>query len=122
MIKFYLWLNAVLYVIFVLWCTLKHAQTARATGFIALNNSGHSEYLVIYGGLQLGLAMFYAYLASTPALHGVGVVFSLCIYAPIVIYRLSTLVFFSPVAALTLGTAALEVVLLVAASILFLRR
>jgi len=29
-----------------------------ASGFTEINNSGWSEYLVIYGGLQLGLAAF----------------------------------------------------------------
>ena len=122
MIKFYLWLNAVLYFCLVLWCTFKHGQTSRASGFLALDGSGHSEYLTIYGGLQLGLAIFFGYLGSKPILHSTGVIFSILLYAPIVAYRVVTVLNFSPVSAVTLGTGGLEVLLLAGATLLFFKR
>ena len=121
MIKAYLILNALLYLGLALWCSLRHEQTSRAGGFLALDNSGHSEYLVIYGGLQLGLAMFYGYLASSPDLHRTGIVFSLMLYLPIFLYRIVTMIAYRPVGAITLGTAALELALLAGAAILFSR-
>lgn len=122
MTKAYLLLNAVLYFLLVLWCTFKHGQTSKASGFAVLDNSGHSEYLVIYGGLQLGLAIFFAYLASSESLHRTGIMLSLMLYLPIVIYRIITVIVYSPVSVITLGTGALEAVLLIGALVLFFKR
>jgi hypothetical protein len=113
MIKVYLVTNAGLYFALALLCTLKHRQTSRGTGFTELNNSGHSEYLVIYGGLQMGLALFFAWLARDAQLARVGIVFSVMLYAPIVLYRVITVLMYKPVSSVTLGTAALEVALLI---------
>jgi hypothetical protein len=113
MSKIYFATNAVLYFALALLCTFKHRQTSRGTGFTELNNSGHSEYLVIYGGLQMGLALFYAWLARDAQLARVGIVFSVLLYAPIVLYRVATVLMYKPVSNVTLGTAALEVVLLI---------
>ena len=70
MTAIYLWFNAALYALFALWCTLRHEATARAVGFVLPEPSGHSEYLVVFGGLQVGLAMFYAYIAMQAGLIG----------------------------------------------------
>jgi len=123
MVAAYLWINAAIYLIFSLWCTVRPTQTAAASGFLTLDNSGRSEYLVVYGGLQLGLAAFFALLAVTPDLHRLGLLFSLAIYVAIVAYRVVTVIVFRPVSSVTLGIAGLEVALLVAAFLLWwLRR
>lgn len=121
MIKFYLFFNAGVYLLLALWCTLKHNQTSRASGFLALDNSGRSEYLVINGGLQLGLALFFAYLGAFAQLHRTGLIFSLLLYLPIVLYRIATIVAYRPVGGVTLATAALELTLLTGAAVLFFR-
>jgi hypothetical protein len=113
--KVYLLINAALYALFAVWCTLKATNTATNLGYVALNNSGRSEYLVIYGGLQVGLAVMFFLLARDGAFHKVGMMISIGIYAPIVLYRLLTIWKFSPVSPLTMGVGALETGLLVAA-------
>jgi hypothetical protein len=115
MIKFYFWLNAALYLLFALWCTFGKDQTAKASGYLELNNSGWSEYLVIYGGLQLGLAGFFAYLASNEAYFRVGVMFSIMLYIGIVIFRLTSIYAYWPVRKPTLVIAGMEVLLLIGA-------
>ena len=42
MIAVYLWLNAALYAVFALWCTLRHEHTSRAAGFALTDGSGHA--------------------------------------------------------------------------------
>jgi hypothetical protein len=113
--KIYLYINAALYAVFAAWCTLKPANTAANLGYVGLNNSGRSEYLVIYGGLQLGLAVMFFLVARDAAFHKLGVWVSIGLYGPIVLYRLITVSRFSPVSSLTLATGALELCLLVAA-------
>jgi hypothetical protein len=122
MLQFYFYLNAALYAVLAIWCTVSHLKTSHALGYVELNRSGQSEYLVVYGGRQLGLAAFYIYLAQYPAAVGrVGVFFSVMLYLPIVIYRLVTVVRFSPVSAITWGAGALELLLLLGALFLWWR-
>ena len=113
--KVYLLINAALYAVFALWCTLKATNTATNLGYVELNNSGRSEYLVIYGGLQGGLAVLFFLLARDAAYHKLGIMVSIGVYAPIVLYRLATIWKFSPVSSLTLSVCALETGLLIAA-------
>lgn len=120
MAKTYLWLNAVLYLLFALWCTLRKEQTSLASGYLSLNNSGWSEYWVVYGGLQLGMAGFFAYLAMNAPLYRAGLVFSLFIYIAIVSYRLVSLYLLWPVKQVTLGIAILESLLLLGAIVCWL--
>jgi hypothetical protein len=107
-----------LYAAFALWITLSPWKTSAAMGYGTLGASGRSEYLVVYGGLQLGLAVFFALLAINLELHRLGLLFSVCLYVPIVLYRLITVGRFWPVESTTLIVGALEVVLLVAAVVL----
>ena len=113
MTRFYLYLNAALYLAFAAWCTLAPAQTAQGLGYAALSASGFSEYLVVYGGMELGFALFFVYCARRA--QRVGLVFSVCLYAPIVAWRWPTVVAHWPVSSTTLATGALEIVLLAVA-------
>jgi hypothetical protein len=117
----YLYLNAALFVVFAIWMTLSPWRTATAMGFEQLAASGRSEYLVIYGGLQFGLAAFFGIAAASTSMHRTGVLFAVCLYAPIVLYRIVTVWRFWPVKGLTLTVAALEIALLLAALVLFRR-
>lgn len=119
MIPAYLYLNAILYAAFAAWCTLRAGATARSIGYLELNAGGESEYRVIYGGLQLGLALVFALLARRSELWEMGLVFSLAIYVPIVVFRLATVVSFWPVPRVTLTVAAMETVLLMVAVLLW---
>lgn len=115
MVTVYLALNALLYAVFALWCAFRLESTSQSLGFVALNNSGRSEYLTIYGGLQWGLALIFLFFALKPELHRAGLVVAIALYLPLVIHRTLSLLRFSPVERLTQGVAVLEVALLVAA-------
>lgn len=117
----YLYVNAMLYLLFAIWCTLAPARTASNLGYVVLARGGRSEYLVIYGGLQLGLAIAFFLLARNAAYVSLGIELSIALYAPIVFYRLITLARYRPVAPLTLATGCLESLLLIAAVWLYCR-
>jgi len=65
----YLYANAKLYPLFANRCTLTPYSTAGNLGYIALSNAGRSEHLVIYGGLQLGLAIAFLCWLELPPKH-----------------------------------------------------
>ncbi len=119
MASLYFYLNAVIYFVLAVVCTVRPSPTASGIGFVELNHSGRSEYLVVYGGLQLGLACFYFLLARDPASTRIGLLLSLLLYAPMVAYRTVSLWIYWPTSAVTLGTAALEILLLLWAFILW---
>jgi hypothetical protein len=119
MASVYLYINAALYLLFAVWCTVAPSSTAKNIGYTSLSSGGHSEYLVIYGGLQLGLAALFWLMARNPGAVRLGLLVAIGIYAPIVLYRIVTVIRFWPVSALTVGTGLLEASLLVAAVAIF---
>lgn len=111
----YLYLNALLYMLFAVWCSFAPQQTAGSLGYETLTSGGHSEYLVVYGGLQAGLAVTFWMSARNAEWHGAGVALALSLYAPIVLYRAVTIARLWPLPALTIATGCLEAALLLAA-------
>lgn len=109
---FYLYANAVLYCIFAVWSTVSPWKVAANIGYETLSASGRSEFLVVYGGLELGLAAMFAYMAATPALQRPGVLIALFFYVAIVAYRVITVLKFWPVRPMTLYVGSLELALL----------
>ena len=120
MISVYLWINAALYCLFSLMCIMRVETTANALGYVTLNAAGHSEYSVVYGGLQLGLAAFFAFAAypRNGALNA-GLILATALYIPIVIARWTTVLYFGVRAPLTIGTGVLETLLGLAAATLW---
>ncbi|MEO7433480.1 MAG: DUF4345 domain-containing protein [Dokdonella sp.] len=114
MATIYLYFNAFIYAALALWCTLAPTDTAVAVGYETLSRSGMSEYLVVYGGLEFGLALFFVWCVHS-GMQRAGVAFSLALYVPIVLYRFATVIHQWPVASITLGTGILEIVLLLGA-------
>jgi hypothetical protein len=112
----YLYLNAVLYLGFAAWCTFQPSATSAKLGYHTLSSGGRSEYLVIYGGLQLGLAAMFWLMARDPTLNHTGVLLAVLLYLPIVVYRAITVARQWPVTSVTIATGGLEVALLVAGS------
>lgn len=47
------------YLALALWCVFLPERTSQSVGFTLKPGSGQSEYLVVYGGLQLGLALVF---------------------------------------------------------------
>jgi len=87
----YLYINAALYFFFAVWCLIKPDQTADFSGLKLMNGSGRSEYLTIYAGLQTGLAGFYIFAALKEEMHLPAILFSLFLYAGILLVRLTSL-------------------------------
>ena len=116
MVRFYLYFNAALYFLFALWCTIAPLDTSQQLGYSTLTPAGLSEYLVVYGGIELGLGVFFLYCARRET--RTGILFSLALYAPIVLFRWISIARLWPVSMATVTIGALETLLLLAALIL----
>lgn len=97
MIKAYLLFNGALYILLGLWCTILPRKTADFLGLSWSNNSGRNEYITVYGGMEFGIGLFLVLAALRPSMHQAGILFMLCFYAALVVWRTSTFI--------TLGTA-----------------
>ena len=64
------------------------------------------------GGMELGFAAFFALTAFNAEYRRLGLLFALCMYAPIVLYRAITVLRYGPLSSTTLTVAVLEIGLL----------
>ena len=118
----YLYVNAGLNGLFAIWCAAAQRSTSASLGFMTFSNGGLSEYLAVYGGLHAGVAIAFFLFARDSRMHHLGVVFALCLYSPIVLFRMASFILFAPVPNLTLGLAAAEFALLLGAYTLISHR
>lgn len=91
LVAIYLFLNAILYAVLAVWCTMQWRTVARSLGYTQLDASGRVEFLTIYGGLQWGLAIVFFLAAREPGLHLPALIGSIAFYAPLVAYRLASI-------------------------------
>lgn len=119
MLQAYLYLNAALYVLFAVWCSVMPATTAAALGLDFKSGSGKSEYITVYGGMEFAIAMFFLLAAIKPEYRHAGLLFALLFYGSLVAWRIPTLVFIAGVQPTTYLFAATEFILGVMALLLW---
>ena len=108
MIQIYLFINAVSYLGFSLWCLFRTDTTSKSLGYHFLNNSGKVEYLSIYTGMELGFAVFFALSAFFPAFRLGGLLFACCLYLGLMILRPISAVHYGNLSRITYIVGALE--------------
>lgn len=91
MVKAFLLFNGVLYVALGLWCTILPTKTSQAIGFGLPNNSARSEYIVVYGGLELAMGAFFLLCALRSGMTEAGLWFGLLTYACLAAFRWGTI-------------------------------
>lgn len=120
MTALYLWVNAAIYAIFAVICTVRAEATSKSIGYLTTTNGGMAEFITVYGGLELGIGLIFAWLAYRPELHRTGIILALALYAPIVLFRWISVARLWPVEGMTIGTGILETTMLVLAIALWL--
>lgn len=107
----YLITNTLLYLALAAWCIVSPQSTSQAIGYSLISGSGRSEYLVVYGGLQIGLAVFFALCAYYAHWTLIGIIFGCCLYVPILICRIISFLKFDDIGTVTIGTGILELIM-----------
>lgn len=120
MTRTFLFVNAALYILFALWCTIAPTKTAQAVGLGFRSGSGKSEYITVYGGLEFGVAMFFLVAALRPEFRTAGLLFGLLFYGGLILWRLPGLLTIPDIAKTTYFFAAAELLLGVWALVLWL--
>jgi hypothetical protein len=93
------------------WCLLAPDRSAAAVGFELADASGRGEFLVVYGGLEIGLGLFFFRASRSDEFARAGFLLlfitSFCLAAT----RLATIFTLSDLRSLTYGLFATEVLL-----------
>jgi hypothetical protein len=116
----YLYLNSLLYAAIAVWNTVAPQRAASRLGYDLPSESARSEFLTVYGGMQIGLAFLFLILARDPANSRLGLLVSMGFYFPVLSYRVMTGFHHSPAFGLLRGAVVIEALLLLAASVLYL--
>lgn len=85
--KIYLYINAVLYLVFGVWCAAAPEWTATAVGFALPGAQGIAEYVAVYGGLEFGVGAFLLICARNASLVNAGILFGACFYVGLFCFR-----------------------------------
>ena len=112
--KVFLGVVGLAYLVLAAWCMVAPTTTAQAVGFELQPGSGQSEYLVVYGGLQLGLGCFFIWpVFWKPEAIPVAIVASFFIHAAIVLLRSIGFLLYANFEETTLVLAAVEWIILI---------
>lgn len=109
--KAFLIVNGILYIALALWCTVLPMKTSSAIGFGLPNNSAKSEYLVVYGGLELAMGAFFLLCAFRSNMTEAGLWFALLTYCCLMVYRWGTILTLSDLSAFIYTMVAVETVM-----------
>ena len=111
--KIFLALSGMLYAGLAVWCSVSPAVTSEKVGFEIKPGSGQSEFLTIYGGLEMGMALIFL----LPLVHSEflfsSMIACVLIHACLVAFRTIGFFLYSDFSSITYKLAAGEWVILI---------
>jgi len=111
--KIFLAIVGLAYLVLSIWCSVAPAQTSQAVGFNLTPGHGQSEFLTVYGGLELALALVFLWPLLNPAQAPTMLVFCLVLHGCLVLFRSAGFVLFDEVTTTTYSLAASEWVIFI---------
>ena len=119
MSRIFLAIVGVAYIILAAWCSLSPGKTSHAVGFTLQPGSGQSEFLTVYGGLQLALGIAFLWPIYRPSEVAFPLFLCLLIHASLVAFRTASFMLYKDIPTTTYALAATEWIILIAAASLF---
>ena len=108
MTRTFLAIVGVAYILLAAWCVAKPGQTSNSVGLTLQPGSGQSEYLVVYGGLQLGLGLFFLWPLIRSDAEQAVLVLCVVLHGCLVLMRTSSLLMYSGIQPTTYYLAGVE--------------
>lgn len=106
--RIFLAMVGVAYLLLAAWCSLRPAQTSQAVGFSLTPGSGQSEFLVVYGGLELGLGIVFLLPLYDLSWTSLALFACLIIHACLVLFRTASFILYSGIHTTTYFLAVVE--------------
>jgi hypothetical protein len=102
------------YVVLAAWCAVAPEQTSASLGLSLRPGSGQSEFLTVYGGLQLGLGLFFLLPWLRPEATSTVLLASVIVHGSLVAFRAVSLPLYGVKTTATLVIAGLELAIFAA--------
>jgi hypothetical protein len=115
MAKLFLAIIGLMYLGLAVWCSVSPSTTSGKVGFDLKPGSGQSEFLVIYGGLELGLALIFLLPLVRAEFLASSLLACVLIHACLVAFRTVSLFLYSDISSMTYKLAIGEWVILILA-------
>lgn len=124
--KYFLILNGVLYVLLGIWCAALPGKSASAVGFDLPTNGGKSEFITVYGGLEVSMGLFFLFCAfykpsAQTDLVTVGLWYSLITYACLMLFRWGTIIALRDLSTFVYAMVAVETTMTLLSAVLLWR-
>jgi hypothetical protein len=111
--KIFLSVVGFIYLGLAVWCSLSPAITSNKIGFELIGGSGQSEFLVVYGGLELGLSLIFLLPLVRSEFLLNSLISCLIIHSCLVVFRTVSFFCFSDISAMTYQLAVGEWLILI---------
>lgn len=122
MTRVFLAIVGVTYIALAVWCSVAPKQTSQSVGFSLTPGSGQSEFLVVYGGLELALGIIFLWPVWRPQEVAFPLLACLIIHGCLVLFRSVSFFVFDGISRMTYGLAAVEWIIFLGAAILWWRQ
>ena len=121
--RIYLVAVSVVYTALAIWCSVSPAVTSEKVGFELIGGSGQSEFMTVYGGLELGLALVLLFSVFKQETVSYGVLACVLVHGSLCLFRTISFFSFSDIGPMTYKLAIGEwVIFLLGAAILYFNR
>ncbi len=87
MTRIFLTVVGLVYLLLSLWCSVDPASTSRSVGFTLQPGSGQSEFLVIYGGLELAMGIIFLWPLWQPGVTRYSLIVCVIVHGCLVLFR-----------------------------------
>jgi hypothetical protein len=121
MARIFVCLVGVLYVLLGVYCSLLPARASKAVGFELAPGSGQSEFLTVYGGLEIGMGLVFLLPLLRPAETEFALRACLMIHGCLVLFRSIGFLMYRNFASTTYNLAIGEWILFLGSAILWWR-
>jgi len=108
MTRIFLSIVGVIYVILAGWCAIQPQRTADSIGLTLQEGSGQSEYLTVYGGMQLAAGLLFLWPLLRPDATPWMLATCITIHACLVLFRTTGFLLFSGISPITYVFAGIE--------------
>ena len=120
--RIFLAVVGILYAYLAIWCSLKPVETSGLVGFDLRPGSGQSEFLSVYGGLEMGMACIFLWPLWRPKQLESSLLACLLIHGCLVLFRGVGFFLYSDIQRMTYQLAVGEWVIFLAAAALCWRK
>ncbi len=122
MARIFLAVIGVLYVLLAGYCAVMPAKASKSVGFDLQSGAGQSEFLTIYGGLELALGILFLWPLLRPGEESFPLLACLIVHGCLVLFRTAGFFLYHGIPPTTYYFAASEWVIFLGAAFVFWRR